>query len=257
MQTGRRRCRILPAANCPNKVPCGSSLACCRRITVAATPYSPRAAASGRPLRITFCSTSGRRPSRAQASSGHSSRLGGNWVALICPATSNHRQAQADLEPVVSGYWAGGLQARVSLVYPFLAPPLGTRLAHPFSGSASLGAGSRVRTSRVQKLKAGTPPGELLLLLMVGSSPAGKTLRAFLCCARCQSGQCRLITCCPDPARHSPQLCTDSGGCRADSCCPKVTWVQAKVWHSVPGPLSETVVSWATGVLFCWGKRGF
>ena len=103
MQTGRRRCRILPEANFPNKVPCGSSLACCRRITVAATPYSPRAAASGRPLRITFCSTSGRRPSRAQASCGYSPRLGGNWVALICPATSNHRQAHADLEPGVSG----------------------------------------------------------------------------------------------------------------------------------------------------------
>ena len=83
----------------PYKVPSGSSLACCRRITVAATPYSPRAAASGRPLRITFCSTSGRRPSRAQAGCACSPRLEGNWVALICPATSNHRQAHADLEP--------------------------------------------------------------------------------------------------------------------------------------------------------------
>ena len=164
-------------ATIPNKVPCGSSLACCRRITVAATPYSPRAAASGRPLRITFCSTSGRRPSRAQASCGHSSRLGGNWVALICPATSNHRQAHADLEPVVSGPWADGLQARVSLVYPFLAPPLGTRLAHPFSGSASLGAGSRVRTSRVQKLKASTPPGDRCVFCVMGGSLARKPCR--------------------------------------------------------------------------------
>ena len=104
MQSLRRR----NLATFLHKVPSGSSLACCRRIAVAATPYSSRAAANTRPLRITFWATSGRRQCRAQSSWCHTSRRGGNWVALICPATSSHRQAQADLEPVVSGCQAGG-----------------------------------------------------------------------------------------------------------------------------------------------------
>ncbi len=82
-------------ATIPYKVPSGSSLACCRRLSVAATPYSPRAAASMSLYRITFCVTSGRRPRRAQARGSHTPRRAGKGLHVLAqqPATTGkHRQ---------------------------------------------------------------------------------------------------------------------------------------------------------------------
>ena len=92
------------------------------------------------------------------------SKAGGEWVALTPRATSKPSRHRPRLGLVGA---RGKQQREGQCRLPISCPANKARLAHLFSGSASLGAGSRVRTSRVQKLKASTPPGDRFVFVVV------------------------------------------------------------------------------------------
>ena len=120
------------------------------------------------------------------------------WGVRVCTVAAVNQQPRAGtIRPGCRWLAVSGRKGsnRVSLVYTFVAPPSKRGWPTRISGSASLGAGSRVRTSRVQKLKPGAPPGDFSFFGLGG-----------LLCDMFEEGQGRLITCCPLRARENSLL---------------------------------------------------